>query len=95
MIRFTLAQVMATHEIRMGRRVGWREVAEATGVHRTTLSKMLNPKGFNTTTNNIDALCAYFGCRVEDLMIYVPDPEGATPMHRVDDQADTNSASKA
>jgi DNA-binding Xre family transcriptional regulator len=93
LIRFTLAQAMANHEIRMGRRVGWREVAEATGVHRTTLSKMLNPKGFNTT-DNIGALCAYFGCRVEDLMVYVPDPGGAMPTHQVDDQASKNSASK-
>jgi putative transcriptional regulator len=34
---------------------------------------MINTRGYNGTTDNIDALCRYFGCKVEDVMIYVPD----------------------
>lgn len=73
MIRFKLAELIAEHSFRAGRRVGWGEVSEATGVHRSTLSKMINSRGYNSTTDNIDALCRYFECKVEDVMIHVPD----------------------
>lgn len=73
MIRFKLAELIAEHSFRVGRRVGWGEVSEATGVHRSTLSKMINSRGYNSTTDNIDALCRFFGCKVEDVMTYVPD----------------------
>jgi DNA-binding Xre family transcriptional regulator len=74
-IRFKLAEVMAEHAFAIGRRVEWQEVSSATGIHRSTLSKMLNTRGYNSTTDNIDSLCKFFGCRVEDLMVYVPDHE--------------------
>lgn len=48
-----------------------KEVAEATGISRATLSKMVNTKGHSTTTDNLDALCKYFGCRLEDVAVYV------------------------
>ncbi|GAC14504.1 hypothetical protein GLIP_1876 [Aliiglaciecola lipolytica E3] len=36
-----------------------------------TLSKIANKKGYSTVTDNIDKLCAYFGCKVNDLVEYV------------------------
>lgn len=80
-IRYRLAELMAERTFREKRRVGWREVAEATGIHASTLSKMINSSGFNTTTDNIGALCRYFGCKVEDVMTYVADEDqpGAVP----------------
>ena len=47
------------------------ELSEATGINRGTLSKMVNQKGYSTVTNNIDLLCNFFDCQVEDLMEYV------------------------
>jgi len=47
------------------------EVARATGIHRTTLSKIANRKGYNCTTDNLDKLCAYFGCRIEELAEHI------------------------
>lgn len=38
-----------------------------------TLSRMLNTPGYNATTNNLDALCKYFGCELGELAVYVPD----------------------
>jgi len=32
-----------------------------------TLSRMINQKGYSTVTDNLDKLCAYFGCAVGDL----------------------------
>ncbi|HEX7325878.1 MAG TPA: helix-turn-helix transcriptional regulator [Rhodanobacteraceae bacterium] len=51
-----------------------KEIAEATGVHRVTLSKLANNKDYNVGIATIEKLCAYFGCDVGDLVGYVADP---------------------
>ena len=53
------------------------ELASATGIYRTTLSRIAGPRPFNTTTDNLNALCEYFGCSLERLAEYVPDPPAA------------------
>lgn len=73
MIRLRLTELLAEVSFRRGRRVEWLEVAQATGIHRTTLSKMVNVRGYNATLSNIDALCKFFGCGVGDIATYVPD----------------------
>jgi putative transcriptional regulator len=75
MIRFKLKQMIAEHEFRTGRHVRLDEIAQATDIHRATLSKIINVRGYNTTTANLDRLCAYFGCRLPDLAEYLPDSE--------------------
>ena len=83
MIRLRLAERLADKSFREKRRVEWREVAEATGIHRVTLSRMLNTPGYNASTNNLDALCRYFECSVGEIAEYVPDAvsgsSGSTP----------------
>ena len=51
------------------------EVAEGSGVHRATLSKMANQPGTNVGTEIVDKLCRYFGCSVGDLLTYVEEGE--------------------
>jgi putative transcriptional regulator len=34
---------------------------------------MLNVRGYNASVDSIDRLCTYFQCKVEDLMVHVPD----------------------
>jgi putative transcriptional regulator len=60
---------------RTGERVDLADVANATGIHRTTLSKINNIRGYNMTSSNVDRLCKFFNCTVGDLMVYVPDEE--------------------
>ncbi|BBN59230.1 helix-turn-helix domain-containing protein [Hydrogenovibrio marinus] len=36
--------------------------------YRVTLSKLINQKGYSTTTENIDKLCDFFDCEVQDVM---------------------------
>ncbi|MCG5495962.1 helix-turn-helix domain-containing protein [Ectothiorhodospira variabilis] len=67
MIRFRLKELMAEKSFQEGRRLTYEEIAQATGINRTTLSKIANQKGYNTTTDNLDALCAYFDCSVCEL----------------------------
>ena len=73
MLRFKIKEMIARKEFEEGRRVPISEVAEGSGIHRVTLSKMINRRGFATSTEQVDKLCAYFNCRVEDLVEYVPD----------------------
>ena len=72
MIRFKLKEQIAEREFRESRRITLIEVADATGIGRITLSRMLKP-GAVVRTDTLDALCAYFDCRVEDLAEFVPE----------------------
>lgn len=71
MIRFKLRELIAEKMFREGRKVTIIEVAEATGIARSVLSGLVNQRGYNTVTDNLDRLCAYFGCGLGDLAEYV------------------------
>jgi len=45
----------------------------AAGIYRTTLSRIAGPRPFNTTTQNLDLLCRFFRCKIEELVEYVED----------------------
>ena len=76
MIRFHLKTLIAEKEFRLGKRVRMEDIAQETGIHRTTLSKIANIRAYNTTTDVVDKLCRYFdGCPIEKLMEYVPDED--------------------
>ncbi len=73
MLRFRLKELIAEKEFQEGRRVTVGEIAEQTGIARNTLSRILNQPGWNARTEHLDKLCAYFDCRIEELVEYVPD----------------------
>ena len=73
MIRFRLTELIADKAFQEGRVVPLSEVAEATGIHRATLSKMANQPGANIGTDIIDKLCGYFRCQPGDLLTYLED----------------------
>lgn len=83
MIRFRLREMIVDREFKEGRRITLEEIAQGTGIQRTTISRISGQRGYNTTTDNIDKLCRYFGCSVDKLMEYVPDEEvaGVDKMH--------------
>lgn len=72
MLRFKLKERIAAKEFKEGRRISLSEVAQTTGIGRITLSRMLN-RGSNVRSDTLDRLCAYFDCRIEELVEYVPD----------------------
>lgn len=72
MIRYKLAELVAKREYELGRRISLQEIAEATGINRSTISRMQNPTGHNMTTANLDLLCGYFECAIQDLVEHVP-----------------------
>lgn len=71
MLRFKLKERVADLEFREQRRVALGDIADATGVGRATLTRM--NRGMHVRTETLERLCAYFGCRVEDLVEYVSD----------------------
>lgn len=73
MIRFKLAEQIEKKQFRESRRITIQEVAEATGVNRMTLSKILNQRGYSTGTDILDKLCGYFDCQITDLVERLPD----------------------
>lgn len=68
MIRYKLKERIADKEFKDGERLMVKDIAEATGINRMTLSKILNQKGYNTTTDKLDKLAKYFDCDICDLV---------------------------
>ena len=75
MLRFRLKKLIAEKEFRENRVVTLVEIAAATGVHRMTLSKLANHRGYNPTGDVLDKLCTYFRCRIEQLVEHIPDDQ--------------------
>lgn len=75
MIRIRLPELIAARAFSEGRRIELGEIADKTGIHRSTLSRMLHTRGYNLTMSNLDRLCRHFRCKVEDVIVYVPDEE--------------------
>ncbi len=71
MIRFRLKELIADKEFREGRRVTLEEVSRETGVHRTTLSKIANQKGYVTNTDVLDKLCIFFEVNTNDVAEHI------------------------
>lgn len=72
MLRFKVKELIADKEFNEERKVTISEVAEACNMNRMTLTKICNQKGYSTVTDNLDKLCHYFGCKIEDLILHVP-----------------------
>lgn len=72
-IRFKLAEQLEKKQFRDSRRITMQEVSEATGINRSTLSKILNQKGYSTGTDVLDRLCTYLDCGIAELVEHLRD----------------------
>lgn len=75
MIRFKLKELIAEKEFRENRVITLAEIAEKTAIHRSTLSKIANDRGYNTGTENVERLCRFFNCDVGDVMQFIPEEQ--------------------
>ena len=73
MLRFRLKELIAEKEFEQRRRILIQEIAEKTGVTRDTISKLMNRHDASVRSETLNRLCAYFNCRIEELVEYVPD----------------------
>ena len=46
------------------------EIQRETGIHATTISKIINGKHFNFGLETVDKLCDVLDCRIQDLLVY-------------------------
>jgi DNA-binding Xre family transcriptional regulator len=83
MLRFKLKELIAEKEFQEGRVVTLVEIAESTGIHRMTLSKLANHRGYNPSAEILDKLCSYFKCPIEALVEHLPDVGGSGGAGRV------------
>lgn len=72
MIRFRLKELVAEKEFQEGRKITFEEISRETGIHRTTLSRIANIKGYITTTEVVDKLCTYFGVGTSEVAEHLP-----------------------
>jgi putative transcriptional regulator len=72
MIRFRIQEMIADKAFREKRVVTLVEIAEATGIHKVTLSRLSNNKT-PTGTETLNKLCNYFECAIGDLLEHIPD----------------------
>lgn len=73
MLKIHLKRLIADKETAESRRISLSEIAEATGVHVSTLSRLANHRSTDTTTANLEKLCRYFKCTIDQLVEYVED----------------------
>lgn len=86
MIRFHLKELIADKEFAEKRRITIGEIAKETGINRMTLSKIINHPGHSTVTDNIDKLCNYFDCRVEQLVTHIKECRDDTQSEMADER---------
>jgi putative transcriptional regulator len=75
MIRYRLKELIADKEFLEKRKITLIEIAEKTGIARSTLSRLMSTTGYNTTTDVIDKLCKFFNCQTQQVAEYIPDPD--------------------
>lgn len=77
MIRFKLGEQLEKKQFKDSRRITLQEVSDATQINRSTLSKILNQKGYSTGTDVLDRLCTYFNCAIAEIVEHIPDSESS------------------
>lgn len=81
MIQFRVRELLSAKERIDGRRIPLREVSEMTGISVQVLSSLTSPsREVVTNTAFVDALCRYFACTPNDLMMLADAPMG-NPIH--------------
>lgn len=73
MIRVLLKKLLDEKSFRERRRITLNEVSDETDISRATLTRIANVPGYNTNTDTLNALCRYFDCTLNDLVVYIPD----------------------
>jgi len=75
MIRYRLKELIADMEFSERRKITLIEIAEKTGIARSTLSRLMSTSGYNTTTDVLDKLCKFFGCQTHQVAEYIADTD--------------------
>jgi putative transcriptional regulator len=73
MIKYNLKQLIAEKAFEENRKITYADVAQGTGLSKTTISKIAAERGYDTAVSNIERICIYFGCALSEFISIVPD----------------------
>lgn len=76
MLRFKIRERLCDKSFSENKRITFKELSKTTGVSRQTLTRMVNQRGYVTSTDTLEKLCAYFECGIGDLVEYVKETPG-------------------
>jgi putative transcriptional regulator len=68
-----LKSVILKKQLVWGRTITITEIADASGISRMTLHRMLKDQTYNASTDHLNKLCAYLECTLYDLVRWEPD----------------------
>jgi putative transcriptional regulator len=69
-----LKVMIAEKELREGRRLTYRTIAQETGVSTGTLTAYVNQRVNRFDTPTLEAFCRFFGCQPGDLLVFSDTP---------------------
>ena len=75
MIYIQIQDVLKAKRKAWGRKITLNEVSVATGISRTTLFRIMKNEGYSTVTDQLDKLCTFFECEINELVKFVPDSQ--------------------
>ncbi|MGO8671438.1 MAG: helix-turn-helix domain-containing protein [Capsulimonadaceae bacterium] len=74
MIRSNLAQVKLAKERELGHKITYDMMRQGAGISGGAIARLMSLAPIDRIDGStLSGLCRYFGCRVGDLMEYVPD----------------------
>ena len=73
MIYIQIQDILKAKRKAWGRKITLNEVSAATGISRTTLFRIMKNEGYSTVTDQLDKLCTFFECEINELVKFVPD----------------------
>lgn len=73
MIYVELKTVILKKQMEWGRTITITEIADASGISRMTLHRMLKDRTYNASTDHLNKLCAFFQCALYELVHWEPE----------------------
>ena len=68
LINVRLREMMEAHRLRTGERLTYGQLAERTGVSKSTLESLAARPGYNASLSVIERICRALGCAPGDLL---------------------------
>ena len=73
MIYVELKSVILKKQLAWGRTITITEIADASGISRMTLHRMLKDQTYNASTDHLNKLCAFLQCDLDELIRWESD----------------------
>ena len=70
MLKVQLRKALDNHEQRTGEKITYEELAERTGLSRSTVESLATRTSYNTRLSTIDRLCCVLNCQPGELLEY-------------------------